>query len=462
MRNLWKFSVLSLFFCWLPEAFADQASQDINIFRSKAVEAQFMGKSEQALNYYWQALKIAEQSYGANSPYLSEIYYEMGTTCVASSNFNKAEEFLAQAIKLNPNSSAAHLSLASLLRVKGRANEAARHAAFVVSKHNDDLVAREELAFAYGRNDDNLRAMIEFSNLEQLVQQEREAYEGKEQGGFKLPGLNLFQKVKLNESPQVSVLSKPLKSEPPKAKPEDSKKKAADEAAKKKAAEAAKKKAADDAVKKKAADEAAKKKAAEAAKKKAADDAAKKKAADEAARKKAADETAKKKSEEAKKKQAKPAAKSQEAVAGSEETPATGLPANLHSKAVLLTPVPSKKPAQAESTSTISVEKPKTKPESKPPVKKNTPKEESSAEPQQIKPKPGKHAPGLVPPPPPVMTYPQMQPMTPMAAPAPPAPKPKPPAPKKEEKAKESPKEDKGGDDADFLLDWGGANSKKK
>ena len=437
-----------------PAALADQYSQEISIYRNKAVEAQFTGNPDLALENYEQALKIAKSAYGPSSPFLAEIYYDMGALCLNSSKFNKAEDYLNQTVKLNPNSTAAHLSLAELMRLKGRPDEAVKHAGTVVAKHRDDVVARHELALAYHGNDDSLREYRELSAMDRLVQHEREKYAGKETGGFELP--------KISFAPISLPVPKPVVSDPaPKATvpapaKEDPAKKEKDKKAQQKAEQDKKK-----------------------ALQKAEQD--KKKAQQKA-------EQDKKKAEQAKKKKPAPAAMPVETTASTEPVPSTGVPAKLRSKAVLLTPVNGKK-TQAESSTTISVDKkPAAKPAAKPQPKpapaetaepdENAPEEEAPApkkpapKPQKAEPmkmmtpKPGKHAPGLVPPPPPVLSFPTMMAVP---APVPPPSKPKAAAQKKEEKPKEAaPKEDKasetkgGADEDDFLLDWGGAKDKKK
>lgn len=445
MRKFARFGLLSILFSVGLPAMADQYAEEIKMLRSQAVEAQFQGKPGVALDRYEQALRTAKGAYGDNSPFLAEIYYDMGSLEMGH-DFDKAESFLNQAVRLNPNSSAVHLRLAELMRVKGHPADAVRHAAFVLSKHRDDLVAHQELAMAYERNDDTLRAYREYSALGQLVQQNKDIYEGRTPVKAMLP-------------PVVLPPAKPKMEDTVSA--EEAKKDAADKAAEAKKAQDAKKKAEKDASD---------------AKKKADQDRDAKKKADA---KKAQDEkkAEKKKSEQAKKKTPLPAPKKDDA-----EATLSGLPANLHGKAILLTPVSKKKtPATAESSSTVEIKKP-AKPVAKPaPVveednpdetaaeapkkpapapKKAKPDEGLKAEAQVMKaPKPGKHAAGLVPPPPPVMPTYQIMPPPQMAAPAP---KPK-AQPKKEEKppaAKEEKPEKS--DDDDFLLDWGGAKSKKK
>ncbi len=438
-RQFLIFSLLSAFLTILPAHADEQTAKSITMLRTRAVEAQFAGDTDAALSSYQQALDLARGAYGADSPFLAEIYFDMGSLCLNVSRFPKAEEYLSQTVKLSPNSTAAHIRLAELKRLQGRPEEAARHAALILSKHGDDIAARQELALDYERNDDAIRAYHELSTLEQIIQRNKAVYEGRNPGTF--PGLSFAPaQIKLNVAPKLT--------NPPTASVDAAKAKAKADADRKKAEEEKRKQAEN--AEKLAAQE--KKKAQQKA------DADKKKtlAKAEAERKKALAKAA-----EAKKKaQPKPASPAVAASSG-EVVPSTGLKANLTSKAVLLTPVKKKPPTPAPAPVNNSIEPdesidegPKTPPPKKAEPKKAEPKAPAA-------PKPGKHAPGLVPPPPPIIGFPSMM------APPPPvqsAPKPKAAAPKKEEKPKEAApaKEDKPEPDDDFLLDWGGAGKKKK
>lgn len=454
-------------------AHADQNSDTIRMLRSEAVEAHVNGNFQRALDAYNKALNTAKSAYGENSPFLAEIYYDMGSLCLSYSDFDRAETYLKETVRLNPNSSIARLRLAELYRLRSRPDEAAKQASLVLAKHRDDLVAHQELALAYEANSDNIRAYKEYSALDQLVQREHDIAEGK------------FVPVKFT----MPFFTKPAAPAPkPLVPPDDADKKAAE--AKKKAEADAKKFAAD--AKKAEAD--AKKKAeqdkkkAEQDKKKAEQD---KKKSDE--KKKADDKKRaedKKKLEDKKKADEKKKAEQSTKAASVKPSPvedadnSTGLPAKLRSKAVLLTPVGKKKGAASESSTTTTVPK-KAAPAKAAPAEEDSssggdePEEAAATPPKKIKPtelkpmvpkadpvaakpKAGKHAAGLVPPPPPVVpTYqPMVMPPQPMA----PAPKPKPPAPKKvEEKPKETPAagNDKP-EDEDWLLDFAGTKPKGK
>lgn len=449
---------------WLsltPALAISQEAELIRDLRAKAVEAQFHNNYDTAIENYQRAADIASRTYGANSAFLSEIYYDMGTLALTNSQFKNAEEWLNMTVKLNPNSSSGRLKLAELQMVKGRPEEAVKLASMVVSKHRDDVVAHQELARALDRSDDVLKAYREFSAAEALIRIEQARYEGK------------APPARVNLSPALrsaAPASAPASSADPKAKKVDDKKAA--ELAKKAAVENQKKAEAA----RKAADAEAKKAKAEMAKFEAAERAAAKKAADAAKKAEAA------KAAKAKKKAAPaPKVQSDGGMVATEAKPLTGLPAKLKSTAVLLTPVSKKRNVSAESSSTEIVPakpvlkkiEPKIDPESEPeddvippkPVKKAAPKPVEMVAPV-IKPVKAPRRGGLVPPPPPVIPSMPMMIAPPPAVMAPP-PKPKAAAPKKEAPKAEAPKEDKpaastAAEDDDFLLDWGGASNKHK
>lgn len=434
----------------------------IREYRAKAVQAQFNNRYEEAIGHYQQAVDLATQTYGANSPFVGEIYYDMGSLALTNSQFKNAEEWLEQSVKLNPNSSGGRLRLAELEALRGRTDEAVRQASLVVAKHKDDPVAHQQLAIALDKNGDGLKSLREFAVSEQLARVERMRADGR------APSKPLISIPPIWQAPKAAAPTEPVQKDDAKAEAEMKKKAAADA-----------KKAADDAKKLKT--EMAKIEALQKAEAKKADASRKAELKKQQDAKRAADAA-----KIAKAKAAQAAAKKAAAAlqAASDAKPITGMKANLTSKAVLLTPV-GKKPAAAQSTST-EVVKPAAKPlkaaepkfdetaetpeeEVAKPVPKKVVKPAEPAKPAVIKPiKPMKG--GLVPPPPPVIPTMQM-----MVAPPPPVPvaKPKAAAPKKEEKPKvETPKEEKpathhdagagGADDDDFLLDWGGAKGKKK
>lgn len=445
----------------------------IREYRSKAVQAQFNNRYDEAVGHYQRALDLASQTYGANSPFLAEIYYDMGALAFTNSQFNNAEEWLNMAVKLNPNSSGGRLKLAELESLRGHTEEAVKQASLVVAKHRDDPVAHQQLAIALDKDGDSLRSLREFSVAEQLSRMEKLRADGRAAAAKPIISIPpLWQSPK----PTASAPVPNVDSKPPDPKAAEKQKKAAEAAAKKAADEAKKLKT--EMAKAEAAQKDAAKKADAAAKK------ADQKKAQDAKRAADAAKLAKAKAAQTAAKAA--AKKAPEPVAA--DTSLTGLKANLTSKAVLLTKV-GKKPAAAQSTTTTELPKPVIKPltkaepkfdesvadepdeVAKPAAKKVVkPAEAPKVQPQVIKPiKPMKG--GLVPPPPPVI--PTMQMMPPPQAMVAPAAKPKAAAPKKEAPKVETPKEEKpaathhdsgagGADDDDFLLDWGGAKGKKK
>ena len=449
---------------WLsfqPALAISRESEWIGQYRAKAVEAQFRNNYDLAIENYNEAAKLASQAYGANSPFLAEIYYDMGSLALSNSQFKNAEEWLNNSVRLNPNSSAGHLKLAELQMVKGQPDEAVKQASLVVSKHRDDVVAHQQLALALQRNDETLKSYREFSASEALIRIERARYEGKTPPpAFSIP---FFSSSAATPAPAA------VKPAPPKAAPKSP-------LDAKKAAEAAKKAAAADSLKK--AQEA--KKSAEQAKKVQAA-IAKIEAAQKAAERKAVAAAKKppKKKEVVAKKPAPPKPVAEEGLAAEAKT-MTGLPANLRSKAVLLTPI-AKKKVVVESSEVVPAVKPVApKPKIEPKVEPETggdeeefviekkPKKVKAAEipkveMQVIKPVKAPKRGGLVPPPPPVIPSMMVAPPPPQVMAAPP--KPKAAAPKKEPKVepvKEDKPAEKPAEDDDFLLDWGGAKKKSK
>ena len=378
MRKFLNLGLLGMFFIFSAPAGADQIAENesktVGMLRSQAVQSQFQGNPDDALEKYQRAIECAKRAFGENAPYLAEIYYDMGSLCLNNAKYAAAEGHLNQALKLNPNLSAAHLRLAELKLLQSRfvsqelqysrSEEAATQARAVLSKHRDDVVAHEVLARAFETGDDSCRAYSEYASVDKLVEINRDVYEGKPLPvRFALPAVTI-SKPKVDEGARKAADEARKAEQEAKKKSELDKKNA--EAARKKSEQDARKKAEQEAKKKSDRD----KKNAEAARKK----------AEQESRKKAEQE-AKKKAAQEKKKQAPPAKAPDSTVAG--ET--AGTSASLSSHAVLLTPINKKKPAASETINTVPSEPKKPvavpKPAAKetaaedetPPAKKSTP-----------------------------------------------------------------------------------------
>lgn len=171
-----KFLCLSLLGCGLllaGPAFAlsplTTPADSLKVLRAEALENRLRGMNDQALDAYERAVDIARREFGENSTYVADIYFDMGSIALQASKFERAENYLNSAVKVNPYSVAARVKLAELLRVRGRPEDAARQAQQALKKHPDSLEARHQLAMSYLEMNELNKANEEFAHFDALL-----------------------------------------------------------------------------------------------------------------------------------------------------------------------------------------------------------------------------------------------------------------------------------------------------
>lgn len=148
---------------------APRAAEAIRQLRGQAMGLAMNSDADGALNYYSQALSLAKQEFGSSSPYVGEIYFDMGVVALEADKFEHAENLLKESIKLNPNSMVARLKLGELANKRAQYDEAAKQARYVLSRQKDNLVGRYVLAEAYSQNDNSVKAMQEYFYMDALA-----------------------------------------------------------------------------------------------------------------------------------------------------------------------------------------------------------------------------------------------------------------------------------------------------
>lgn len=384
-------------------------ADSIRQYRGQAMGMAMNNDTEQALAFYSQALTLAKQEFGATSPYVAEIYFDMGVVALESDKFEHAENLLKESIKLNPNSMIARLKLGELMNKRAQYDEAAKQARYVLSRQKDNIVGRYVLAEAYAQNDNSVKSMQEYFYMDALangygnIAPPVPAPGGAAPVAPPLPPSKSTPKKEPDKKPEAKIQKPVEKVEKPKVeKPKAEKPKVEKPKVEKPKVEKPK--------------------------------------------------VEKPKIEKPKKAEKKPVKEKAQPAA---PTDILGGEAKLKTTPVLLTPVNKKPPmklAEPKIDPTETTEEPDAQPKPAPVAKPPKP----AAAPA----KPAKKPPrGFVPPPPPVM--PSVIPI------APPPPMQSMPPPKKMEKPKvekAEPKEEKqpegGNEDPDFLLDWGGKKKK--
>lgn len=161
-------------------AYAKSAADDILELKKLAMDCYVRGDCTESIKYYEQATNIAEKTYGANSAYLAELYYDMGIVAFKDSKFKKAQEFLENSVKINPNQVVARVRLAELLNLEGKTDDARRHVKAVLEKHSDCLQARKVLAQTYQADGMSARATMEFGRIGQILSGAKKVQETEE------------------------------------------------------------------------------------------------------------------------------------------------------------------------------------------------------------------------------------------------------------------------------------------
>ncbi len=144
---------------------ASAKSTDAPGLRSIAFEHYLSGDTEAALDYYQKAIDTASREYGPESSYIGQLYYEMGTLALDSKKFVRSESYLQKAVQHNPNSVMARVKFAELLQLRGKSDEALQQINAALAKHSSSPEAREALVIWLQANHKTARAIHESYNV---------------------------------------------------------------------------------------------------------------------------------------------------------------------------------------------------------------------------------------------------------------------------------------------------------
>jgi hypothetical protein len=146
-------------------ASAGPGKTDAPGLRSIAFEHYLSGDSEAALDYYQKAVDTAAREYGQASSYIGQLYYEMGTLALDAKKFVRSESYLQKAVQHSPNSVMARVKFAELLQLRGKNDEALAQIQAALAKHSSSPEAREALVTWLQANKKTARAIHESYNL---------------------------------------------------------------------------------------------------------------------------------------------------------------------------------------------------------------------------------------------------------------------------------------------------------
>ncbi|HNH74406.1 MAG TPA: tetratricopeptide repeat protein [Candidatus Obscuribacter sp.] len=120
--------------------------------RLQAMDYLLKGDKEQALGLYGTAIDAASETYGANSIFLADICYEAGALANRMDKFDKAENYLRQAVAINPRLAMARMELAEVTRRRNKPTDALEQIQQDLSNHPDSLIARQQFIRWLGAN----------------------------------------------------------------------------------------------------------------------------------------------------------------------------------------------------------------------------------------------------------------------------------------------------------------------
>ncbi len=91
--------------------------------RLTALDTLMKGDKHSAVDLFEEAIRLATLQFGSDSTFLGDLYYEAGRLYLELDQFNQAEDYLRQAVKINPKNASARLALARLLDTRAKVQE---------------------------------------------------------------------------------------------------------------------------------------------------------------------------------------------------------------------------------------------------------------------------------------------------------------------------------------------------
>lgn len=166
-------SCLMAFALWQSPALAGDVEDSIKAIQKEALAKQMDGDLDGAIDSYESACNLAKNEYGENSKIVGAMYLDMGILALDSAKqFDRAENFLNKAARLNDNSVTAHLKLAELLTLRGTNEknlQARREIEKVLMKNPRSQPARQALAMFYQQQGQPMLSFHQYSYLNQVM-----------------------------------------------------------------------------------------------------------------------------------------------------------------------------------------------------------------------------------------------------------------------------------------------------
>jgi tetratricopeptide (TPR) repeat protein len=146
--------------------------------RLTALDTLMKGDKHSALDIYEEAIRLANRQFGSDSTFLGDLYYEAGRLYLELDQFNQAEDYLRQAVKINPKNASARLALARLLDTREKVQESIGQIREALLINPSSPVARQkfiQILSKYGQSpSDKAIATQESLNLAMMEKSARE------------------------------------------------------------------------------------------------------------------------------------------------------------------------------------------------------------------------------------------------------------------------------------------------
>ncbi len=140
-------------------------AETIKSMQALALESCARSDVQTGLKTFRSAIALAEKTFGKDSTYVSDLYYEAGLAAMKSSNNIEAENLLNKALSVNPNASEARLTLAEYHRSHGKLANAKLEVEQVLNHDPGNIQAKGILAATYQKEGNIAKALEEYGKM---------------------------------------------------------------------------------------------------------------------------------------------------------------------------------------------------------------------------------------------------------------------------------------------------------
>lgn len=130
---------------WAQKYGRPAVAQNPNLLRQQAFDSYLAGDFDDAALLYKQAINAGASTYGKNSSFVADLFYELGTMGLEEGNYARAQKYLPQAVRMKPNSVQARVKLADLYLRQDKLDEAMGQIGTALKRNPGSVEAQKEL-----------------------------------------------------------------------------------------------------------------------------------------------------------------------------------------------------------------------------------------------------------------------------------------------------------------------------